>query len=189
MRKDIRIAICLVVIILLVILCAYRLLADKEIDEDKAEVTPTSQTANYPTQPVYIIPSNNQDVVLKRVKYYKVSLADSSVVVAETAVGSDVEITPSVIAEYVSDALDDEELEVNVIEVVIEDKKCIIDLGNGIKSVSKRSAETERLVLDAFSMSIIDNCREIDEVTFRLEGKAYVTDNIRLGESEGYLKR
>ena len=43
------------------------------------------------------------------------------------------------------------------------------------------------MILDAYSMSIVDNCN-VDGVSFKIEGKAYSTQNITLNDGEVYLK-
>ena len=47
--------------------------------------------------------------------------------------------------------------------------------------------ELEKMILDAYSMSIVDNCN-VDGVSFKIEGKAYSTQNITLNDGEVYLK-
>lgn len=46
--------------------------------------------------------------------------------------------------------------------------------------------ELEYLILDCFSQSILDNMETVHAVIFRIEGKAYVTDNVSMGKNEAY---
>ena len=38
-------------------------------------------------------------------------------------------------------------------------------------------------------MSIVDNCDDVEGVTFTISGKAYLTDSIRLDGGKVYLKK
>ena len=187
MKKDnISFAICLVMIILLVILCLYRYLADKEIESEEGE---NITTTVIPTPRTYVITDDGGEVVLHGIRYYSVKLSSMNTETAEAVIGEGVELTPQLICEYVSDSLEDEEIEVDVKSAVLKDSLCIVDLGEEILDISKKDRQLEKLILDAFSMSIVDNCKEVEGVSFLIENKPYSSSWIRLESEEVYLKR
>lgn len=188
MKKDIRFTICLVAIILLALLCIYSFLVDKEDERDKnpgdEEVTVV------PTQRVIILPDGeNKKLVLDTVRYYAVKLSGGKIESVEAAVGQGVEVSPKLISEYITDSLEDEEIDLNILGIEQKDGICIIDFDDEIVKIAKKDPNIEKLILDAYSMSIIDNCKEIDGVSFRINGKPYSTDNLTLKDQEVYLKK
>ena len=58
-----------------------------------------------------------------------------------------------------------------------------------MKSTAKKDQKLEKLILDAYAMSIIDNCDDVEGVTFTISGKAYSTESIRLDGGKVYLKK
>ena len=48
---------------------------------------------------------------------------------------------------------------------------------------------TETLILDALAMSVLDNCENVEKVTFTINGNAYKTSNRSLGEDETYMSK
>ena len=184
MKKDIRIVIFLVGMILLVILCVYRVLADKEIEE---EITEGYDITNIPTPRTIVDPVDGKE--LTGIGYYKVNLQKMSTESVEAAIGSNVEITPDIITDYVCDALEDEELTVTVNGTSVKNNMCTVDLKEDIIALTKEYPEIEKLILDAFAMSILDNCRDIDAVSFTIMGKEYSTQNIKIENGKAYIKR
>ena len=152
MKKDIRLAICLVGMILLVILCVYRLLADKEIEEESGQ---GYEVTVVPTPRTIVDPVDGKE--LTGIGYYKVNLQKMSTESVEAAIGSNIEITPDIITDYVCDALEDEELRITVNGTSVNSGMCTVDLGSEILSVSEKDPGLEKLILDAFAMSILDN--------------------------------
>ena len=187
MRKDIRFVICLVVIMLLALLCIYRILADKEIeDENRPQVT---NGAPSPTERTIIVSNGaNSNLVLGTIRFYTVKLSGRLIESVEVAVGQNVEVTPKLITEYITDALEDEEIDLKILRIINENGVCTLDFSESIKELADRDSEVEKLVLDAYSMSIVDNCQDVNSVTFNIEGKPYSTRNITLKDGEVYLK-
>lgn len=188
MKKDIRLAVCIVAIILLVILCIFVLLSEKEKEED---LTGPGITENIPTPRIIVVPTtgNNNGDILKSVRYYVIKLSGLKLDTAETAIGSKVTVTPEMISEYVTDALEDEEINVAINDISVKDDICIIDFDDSIESIAKKDQKLEKLILDAYAMSIVDNCDDVEGVTFTISGKAYLTDSVRLDGGKVYLKK
>lgn len=188
MKKDIRLAVCIVAIILLVILCIFVLLSEKEKEDD---LTDPGITENVPTPRIIVVPTtgNNNGDILKSVRYYVIKLSGLKLDTAETAIGSKVTVTPEMISEYVTDALEDEEINVAINDISVKDDICIIDFDDSIESIAKKDQKLEKLILDAYAMSIVDNCDDVEGVTFTISGKAYLTDSVRLDGGKVYLKK
>lgn len=186
MKKDIRLAICLVVIILLGIFCLFRLFADKEIEEEGES---NNHQAN-PTPKTFVISDDDKNkVVLTGIKFYTVKLSTMNIESAEAAVDGKFELTPMHICEYVADALEDEEIEIKINSAELDDDICVVDMGDSIKAISEKNPRLEMLVLDAVAMSILDNCHEVTGVTFTIDKNTYSTANIQLNDKEVYLKQ
>jgi len=187
-KKDIRLAVCIVAIILLVILCIFVLLSEKEKEED---LTGPGITENIPTPRIIVVPTtgNNNGDILKSVRYYVIKLSGLKLDTAETAIGSKVTVTPEMISEYVTDALEDEEINVAINDISVKDDICIIDFDDSIENIAKKDQKLEKLILDAYAMSIVDNCDDVEGVTFTISGKAYLTDSVRLDGGKVYLKK
>ncbi|MBR4343840.1 MAG: hypothetical protein IKP88_14285 [Lachnospiraceae bacterium] len=186
MRKDIRFAICFVVIMLLVILCIYRYLADKEIESERSG---TGTTGAVPTSITHVITDSEGEVILHRIRYYTIKLSQMDIETADAVIGENAEVTPLLICEYVSDSLEDEEIEITVKGAQLKDRLCIVDLGRDILEVSKKDRQLEKLILDALAMSIVDNCKDVEGVSFSIENQPYSSSWIKLESEEVYLKR
>ena len=189
-KKDLRLAVCIVVIILLVILCIYMLLSEKEKEQDLNDPTGV-ESDNVPTPRIIAVPStgNNVGGELRIIRYYTIKLSEKSIETAEAAIGNDIKGTPEMISEYVSDALEDEEINAAINAISVKDNICIIDFDDSIENIAKKDKKLEKLILDAYAMSIIDNCDDIEGVTFTISGAAYYTDSIRLAGGKVYLKK
>ena len=186
MKKDIRLTICLAVIILLGIFCLFRLFADKEIEEEEG----TNGHQAVPTPKTFVISDEDKnELILTGIKFYTVNRSTMNIESAEAAVDKTFELNPLHICEYVTDALEDEEIEIEVNSAVQDEDICIVDIGDSIKDISEKSRQLETLVLDALAMSILDNCRDIKGVTFTIDKENYSTANIQLKDKEVYLKQ
>ena len=187
MKKDIRFVICLVIIILLALLCIYMLLSEKEKDGDiqpdypEVSVTPTPRTILFSS-------GGSDDVVLGTISFYTVKLSGRIIESVEVAVGKGADISPKLISEYVTDSLEDEEIDLKILGIDNKNGICTIDFSDSIKELAIGEPDIEKLVLDAYSMSIVDNCSDVNGVTFTINGKTYATKNISLADGEVYLK-
>ena len=188
MRKDIRYTIILVIMILLALLCLYRILADKEIEGEQEPPAVTGEGA-IPTERIIIIPDKDSDsnVVLGTISFYKVNLSSRIIESVEVAAQKEAEVTPKLVAEYITDALEDEEIDLEIIGIVEKDGVCFINFSDDINDIADKDPELEKMILDAYAMSIVDNCK-VDGVTFKIDGKTYSTKNRTLKDGEVYLK-
>ncbi len=185
MKKDIRFAICLVVIFLLAILCVYKLLAEKESEAENN--TGGYELTVIPTPRTIVDPVDGKERTV--IEFYKINLRKMETVSAETAIEGGTEITPNLICDCVCEALEDEELKIVVRKTSISKGVCTVDLDEEIKSVSESDPQVEKLILDAFSMSILDNCKDIEAVSFTIMGEEYSTKNIKIESDKTYIKR
>ena len=187
MRKDIRYAVILVVMILLALLCLYCIFADREKEDDRNN-TEVTGTGPIPTERTIVVPDkDHNEVLLGTVRFYTVKLSSRNIESVEVAVGKETEVTAKLVSEYITDALEDEEIELDISGIEEKDGICIINFSSSIRKVAGSDPELEKMILDAYSMSIVDNCN-VDGVSFKIEGKAYSTQNITLNDGEVYLK-
>lgn len=193
MKKDARFVICITVILMLVLLCLFMCSAEKEEEENNQKVTQI--VTPVPTK-VISIPSddksndNGEEINLKRIEFYTITgAAGTRIDTAETLVLENIAVTPRLMVDYCLDAFSDEEIELEVIHIKTENGLCIVDFDESINEMEPLGRVTETLILDALAMSILDNCEEVEKVTFTINGNAYKTSNISLDEGETYLSK
>ena len=187
MKKDIRVAICLLIIVLLAILGIYSLLAEKEDEEGSKVPLPDATLA--PTPRTIILPGGEEKkLVLGTVRYYTVKLSTRNIESVEAAIGQGSEISPKQIAGYVTDALEDEEIDIEIKGIYLDEGICTLDFSQEIRKIAAKDSGLEKLILDAYAMSIVDNCQDIYGVSFKIEGESYSTGGISLKDGEVYLK-
>ena len=194
MKKDARFVICITVILMLVLLCLFTCSAEKE-DEEKNQQQVPVEVIPVPTK-IISLPSNDgkedsdAGIKLKRIEFYTITgAAGTRIDTAETLVMESIEVTPKLIVDYCLDAFSDEEIELEVIHIKNEEGLCTIDFNDSIFAAEEMGRVTETLILDALAMSVLDNCENVEKVTFTINGKAYKTSNRSLGEDETYMSK
>ncbi len=190
MKKDIRLAICLIGILLLGILCVYVLLVDKEKEAEKnnsgsGEVTTGIVEEKENNDVTYNI--DGEKMTLHKISYYTIRLSDLTITNTETILPVGIEINPKLICEYVLYSLEDEGIETDINDTRIAGELCIVDMDKSIYDIAGKNAKLEKLILDVISTSIIDNCEKVKSVTFTAEGKDYSSANINLKSGRVYL--
>lgn len=187
--------VCFAVVFLLALFLLYSLLADKEDGNiarpDDMHATGNEDASPVPTRLVVIDgnPGKNNDTKTELItlRYYSVSSTNSANQTAEVMIEAEKEITPELIMEYLMDSLEDEEILLKVNKITLEDMICNIDFDSSINYIAEDSAVTEVHILDAFAMSILDNCENVKGVSFTINGQRYKTMNITFSEGEVYL--
>lgn len=191
MKKDVRLVVCIVVILLLVLLCLYKCTAEQEDENDLNSTPPV--VSEIPTRMVTISQDseNNQPQInLVSIVYYTIIGAGGiRIDTAETFVEEHVIITPDLIVDYCLDSFMDEDVELTVLHTSVENGMCTIDFNDSILKVAEESKVSEICVLDALAMSLLDNCEDVTSVSFTINSKEYVTDNITLELGSSYLSR
>ena len=190
MKKDIRLAACLIGILLLGILCVYRLLADKEIEDEKnkggsGEVTTGVVEEKENNDLTYKI--DGEKITLHKISYYTIRLSDLTITNTETILPEGIEINPKLICEYVLYSLEDEGIETDIKDTRIAGDLCVVDMDKSIYEIAGKNSKLEKLILDVISTSIIDNCEKVKSVTFTTEGNDYSSANIKLLNGRVYL--
>lgn len=102
---------------------------------------------------------------------------------------ADSALTPELILEQVTDAMEDEAFYLDIREVTVEEKSIIVSFGKGAPPVENVGASVEAEILDAIGQSLLDNLPDYSKVIFRIEGGAYETGHITLGINEAYISR
>ena len=141
MKKDIRLAICLIGILLLGILCVYVLLVDKEKEDEKnnsgsGEVTTGIVEEKENNDVTYNIDGEN--MTLHKISYYTIRLSDLTITNTETILPVGIEINPKLICEYVLYSLEDEGIETDINDTRIAGELCIVDMDKSIYDIAGR---------------------------------------------------
>ncbi|MCH5273262.1 MAG: hypothetical protein J1E35_06275 [Lachnospiraceae bacterium] len=147
-------------------------------------VTPVTGILTAPSTTPIIAPSQTKELPI-----YTIS-GDFTELTAVTAlVAAEKDITETVVAEAVVDALADSAIYVKVNDVVKEDTVIIVDFDASTPPVTKVSASIEGLILDAFGQSILDNIAECSGVSFSVNKEAYDSGHFELEEGDVYMRR
>lgn len=102
---------------------------------------------------------------------------------------ADSEVTPQLILDQVTDAMEDEAFYLGIDEVITEDKSVIVNFSKDAPPVCNVGASVEAEILDAIGQSLLENLPEYSKIIFRIEGEAYETGHIELGINEAYISR
>lgn len=195
MKKDLRVVICIIALVLLALLCFFKCSAEIE-DESGEGTTGAPQVSEQPLPTrVIVIPgdengeNHSTDIGLVTIEYYTITGAGNTRIdTAEALIKEGTGITASTIVDFCLDSFTDEELDVNVLDVSQKEGICTVNFDSSIRKIAKDGRVTEVCVLDALAMSILDNCKDVVSVSFTINGEAYVTDNITLDVGEVYLR-
>lgn len=68
-------------------------------------------------------------------------------------------------------------------------KKMYISFSSGGAPAEKCNKKVERLILECFSNSILDNVDSVHDIVFQMDGKAYESRNFSFGKNEIYSSR
>lgn len=116
--------------------------------------------------------------------------SDLKEVVAVTAlVAADKEITETVVAEAVEDALADCGIYVKVNGVSKNGTVITVDFVSSAPPVTQVGASIEGMILDSFGQSMLDNITDCDGVTFSVDGGPYVSGHFELEKDDIYMRR
>lgn len=186
MKRNSRICIWL----LMMLVCVLTACTKKPNRQDSDMVSPTITIAG--TTPIG--GENGQEPTVAPLKTYEIQIysinPDTMTKEAVTAlVLADSELTPELILEQVTDAMEDEAFYLDIKEVTVEEKAIIVNFGKDAPPVENVGAGVEAEILDAIGQSLLDNLPEYTKVIFRIEGGAYETGHITLGINEAYISR
>lgn len=105
------------------------------------------------------------------------------------SVSEETEITAELIVQLVISDIADKSYVIEVNQVSIEDSYAVIDFSSKTPPVVNVGDKTEGTILDALAFSLLDNLEECKGVIFRVDGKAYVSENFSFEKNEIYLSR
>ena len=95
-------------------------------------------------------------------------------------------ITLFELAKKIANSLEDESFSVKINDAYFEKTTAIVDFSSdGAPGISAPNYEIS--LLDCIGQSIIENYDNCTAVVFRIDGKAYVTENFSFGIDEAYL--
>ena len=99
------------------------------------------------------------------------------------------ELTPEVILEQVTDAMEDEGFYLGINDIIIEGDSVRIDFKSDAAPVIDVGASVESAILDILSQSILDNLPQYKKIYLSIEGKAYKTGHLEFKFDDVYLGR
>lgn len=102
---------------------------------------------------------------------------------------ADSDVTPQLILDQVTDAMEDEAFYLGVDEITTEDKSIIVSFSKDAPPVCNVGAGVEAEILDAIGQSLLENLPDYSKIIYRIEGEAYETGHIALGVNEAYISR
>lgn len=73
--------------------------------------------------------------------------------------------------------------------VEMKGKKLIVSFEAAGEPVKNCNRKMEHLILECFSNSLLDNLKNYDGIIFRVEGKAYKSENLKFDLNEVYASR
>jgi len=155
----------------LLILIVFFIIKYVRTDKPDDDVNPTGNP--FATQPVVSdipIPDVNEITI------YTISPSDGYVRPLIISVYDEV-VTPALIVELVTDAMEDENYYITVLEVTTGDSTVIVDLSSDSPPCHNIEGDLEEAILDAFAQSILDNLDDYDKVVFWTDGDGYKSDN------------
>lgn len=104
-------------------------------------------------------------------------------------VSEDTEISAELIVQLVISDIADKSYVIEVNQVSMEDSYAVVDFSSKTPPVVNVGDQTEGTILDALAFSLLDNLLECDGVIFRVDGKAYFSENYSFEKNEIYLSR
>ena len=108
---------------------------------------------------------------------YSVNASSESVVNQTVMLDEKTEITPSLIIDYVTEALKDESIKLSFDGIEYSNGRCIVNFDDSILNIAKSSSNLENAVLDAIAQSVLDNVDGCMEIVYRIHGQRYSTAN------------
>ena len=74
-------------------------------------------------------------------------------------------------------------------ECTMSADKGIISFSSQGKPIKKCSEKMEKMILECFANSVLDNVEGCEQVIFRMDGKAYQSPNLSFGKNEVYASK
>lgn len=93
--------------------------------------------------------------------------------------------------EYIVSLVLNNLLEYQIEPPVIKKKgnRLYVSFSSGGEPVKNCNKKLEKLILECFANSLIDNIETCHDIIFQVDGKAYKSDNLEFGQDEVYLSR
>ena len=99
------------------------------------------------------------------------------------------ELTPELIMEQVTDAMEDDYFYIQIDSITTEGKNIIVSFCADSTPVCNVGASVEGVILEAIGQSLLDNLPEYSGVIYRVEGGAYQSGHIEIGIDEVFISR
>jgi hypothetical protein len=103
-------------------------------------------------------------------------------------VSQDVELTPEVIVNLVTDSLADGMINIDIDDVATQEDAVIVSFKSDSLPVTATDSTMETSILDVIAQSLVDNFKdEYPKVIFRISDKSYITKQYNYGLNDVYL--
>lgn len=155
-------------------------------ENNEVEITPNTKAGDKQSKKPPT-PSSVQPVANKKLMIYSINVETGDTEPATALVPKEDKVTPELIVNTVVEALEDQSVNVGVEDVTQKDDAVIVNFKND-QAPSNAGDPYEGPILNAIAQSLLDNLDDYTKVIFRIDGKAYVTDNIELGINKPYLE-
>lgn len=171
----------ILVLFLIVFVSACTKKDEEKKDSSVAIVTP-SVAQNKDTVKATVTPAATKEIYI-----YTMNENTQDVESVSAVVNEDTKITPELIVDKVTDSLGERLIDVGIDSVTTEKDTVIVNFKSDTPPVVQVKQAVETTILDAIAQSLVDNLPEYPKVIFRVEGKAYRSDNLSFGLNDIYL--
>lgn len=158
-------------------------------EEEGTRVEPTTVPILTVTLGGDELPPNGYDPTKNRELFIYSVDAESKELFVETAVVSgESALTPMLLLDTVTDSLEDQSYYVTIDEVETEGTTLIVSFSAEAAPAVGCTEQEERLILDAIAQSVLDNLNEYGRIIFRIQGEAYVSENLSFDKDAVYME-
>lgn len=173
------------IIILLFLCVGCKTTDEKAKPTPTVTIAPTVSSSVRPTMPESshtIAPSQTTELPIYTLNSDLTDLTDATVLVEAGK-----EITEEVVVSHVTEALADCAVFVTVNGVKREGEVITVDFSSATPPVSQVGSNIERMILDAYSQSILDNVDDCSGVSVSIDGKAYCSGHFEFDLGDIYM--
>lgn len=162
----------------------------KEDSNNKEEINASDESIinGITTEIATPTPSKIKPTANTELQIYTINEDTGDIEAATALVPEGTEITPELIVNNVIESLADKSINIGVEKVSTQGKAVIVSFYSDQPPLTEVGAGIEAGILDAIAQSLTDNnLKDYNQVIYRVEGKAYVSDHFDLGIDEVYL--
>lgn len=148
-----------------------------ETQDEKASENTSSESTTNSEAPIQ--PSASIDLPIYIVNAETAEIEPVTALIPESS-----ELTPELIVENVIESMADQEILLATDLISTEGKAIVVSFIKDKSPATDMGSGYEIAILDAITLSLVENLKDYEGVIFRLEGKAYQSGHIELGINE-----